>query len=139
MWKIQTSKLWLRLGATVTGIDMGEAPLNVARIHQLESGLDVDYQQATAEQIAEQLPAHFDIVCCLEMLEHVPDPAAVIAACGEMCKPGGDLSPPNKNQTSQTHPPLSFPSQFLITTQHQSPSNVPQANFKAPAPSNFPA
>ncbi len=89
-------------GATVTGIDMGEEPLNVARIHQLESGLEVDYQQATAEQVAAQQPEHFDIVCCLEMLEHVPDPAAVIAACGEMCKPGGHLyfSTINRNPKS---------------------------------------
>lgn len=78
-------------GATVTGIDMGEAPLNVARIHRLESGVEVDYQQTTAEQMAEAHPAAFDIVCCLEMLEHVPDPAAVIHACADLCIPGGNL------------------------------------------------
>lgn len=78
-------------GATVTGIDMGEAPLNVARIHQLESGVELEYRQATAEQMAVELPASFDVVCCLEMLEHVPDPAAVIQACAELCRPGGDL------------------------------------------------
>jgi 2-polyprenyl-6-hydroxyphenyl methylase/3-demethylubiquinone-9 3-methyltransferase len=78
-------------GATVTGIDMGEAPLSVAKIHQLESGVSVNYRQATAEQLAEEMPASFDIVCCLEMLEHVPDPAAVIAACAEMAKPGASL------------------------------------------------
>lgn len=78
-------------GATVTGIDMGEAPLSVARLHQQESGLQVDYRQATAEQLAAQEPGAFDIVCCLEMLEHVPDPAAVIAACAELARPGGSL------------------------------------------------
>ena len=78
-------------GATVTGIDMGEAPLAVARIHQLESGVEVDYQQSTAEQMAAARPESFDIVCCLEMLEHVPDPSAVIKACADMCKPGGNL------------------------------------------------
>jgi 2-polyprenyl-6-hydroxyphenyl methylase/3-demethylubiquinone-9 3-methyltransferase len=78
-------------GATVTGIDMGEAPLNVARIHQLESGVEVDYIQCTAEQMAEQRPADFDLVCCLEMLEHVPDPAAVVQACADLCRPGGHL------------------------------------------------
>jgi 2-polyprenyl-6-hydroxyphenyl methylase/3-demethylubiquinone-9 3-methyltransferase len=78
-------------GARVTGIDMGEAPLTVARIHQLESGVEVDYQQSTAEQMAAEHPAGFDIVCCLEMLEHVPDPAAVIQACAELCTDGGDL------------------------------------------------
>ena len=78
-------------GATVTGIDMGEAPLSVARLHQLESGVDVDYFQSTAEELASKEPAAFDIVCCLEMLEHVPDPAAVIQACAEMARPGGAL------------------------------------------------
>ncbi len=76
-------------GALVTGIDMGEAPLAVARLHQMESGVDVDYRQSTAEQLAAQEGAAFDIVCCLEMLEHVPDPGAVIAACAALVKPGG--------------------------------------------------
>ncbi|MCL4104154.1 UNVERIFIED_CONTAM: hypothetical protein GTU68_035016 [Idotea baltica] len=78
-------------GAIVTGIDMGEAPLSVANIHKLESGLEVDYKRSTAEQLAESAPASFDIVCCLEMLEHVPEPGAVIAACATMAKPGGNL------------------------------------------------
>lgn len=78
-------------GATVTGIDMGDAPLSVARLHQVESGVEVDYRQSTAEQLADELPAHFDIVCCLEMLEHVPDPGAVIAACADLAKPGAAL------------------------------------------------
>jgi 2-polyprenyl-6-hydroxyphenyl methylase/3-demethylubiquinone-9 3-methyltransferase len=80
-----------RRGATVTGIDMGEAPLNVARIHQLESAIKIDYQQSTAEQMAESHAGAFDVVCCLEMLEHVPDPAAVIQACADLCQAGGDL------------------------------------------------
>ena len=78
-------------GAHVTGIDMGEAPLSVARIHQLESGVSVNYQRSTAEAMAEAQPENFDIVCCLEMLEHVPDPAAVIMACAQLAKPGASL------------------------------------------------
>ncbi len=78
-------------GADVTGIDMGEAPLTVANIHKLESGVEVDYRQCTAETMAEEKPGHYDIVCCLEMLEHVPDPGSVIAACADMAKPGGSL------------------------------------------------
>lgn len=78
-------------GANVTGIDMGEAPLSVARLHQAESGLDIDYRHSTAEQLAEAEAGSFDIVCCLEMLEHVPDPAAVIAACADLTRPGGNL------------------------------------------------
>ena len=78
-------------GATVTGIDMGEAPLAVANIHRLDSELSIDYQKITAEDIAQRQPAEFDVVCCLEMLEHVPDPAAVIAACATLAKPGAHL------------------------------------------------
>ena len=78
-------------GAVVTGIDMGEAPLTVANIHKLESGVDVDYRQSTAEQLAAEAPGSYDIVCCLEMLEHVPDPGSVIAACAELVRPGGNL------------------------------------------------
>ncbi len=78
-------------GAKVTGIDMGEGPLSVARLHQLESGVDVDYRQSTAEALAEAMPGEFDVVCCLEMLEHVPDPGAVIRACATLVKPGGEL------------------------------------------------
>ena len=91
-----------RRGAAVTGIDMGEAPLNVARIHQLESGVEVEYQLSTAEQMAVSHPAAFDVVCCLEMLEHVPDPASVIQACADLCQPGGDLyfSTINRNPRS---------------------------------------
>jgi 2-polyprenyl-6-hydroxyphenyl methylase/3-demethylubiquinone-9 3-methyltransferase len=80
-----------RRGARVTGIDMGEAPLSVARLHQLESGLDIDYRQATAEELAEEQPESYDVVCCLEMLEHVPDPGAVVAACAALARPGASL------------------------------------------------
>jgi len=89
-------------GANVTGIDMGEAPLAVARLHQLESGVDVSYLQSTAESLAAAKPAEFDVVTCLEMLEHVPDPSTVIQACADLCKPGGHLffSTINRNPKS---------------------------------------
>ncbi len=89
-------------GAEVTGIDMGEAPLAVARLRLLESGLDVDYQQASAEQFAEQHAGEFDVLTCLEMLEHVPDPASVLHACQRLLKPGGQLfvSTINRNPKS---------------------------------------
>lgn len=78
-------------GANVTGIDMGKAPLAVAQLHSLESGVSVNYKQCTAEEMAEQHPGEFDIVTCLEMLEHVPDPRSVIDACAKLVKPGGHL------------------------------------------------
>jgi 2-polyprenyl-6-hydroxyphenyl methylase/3-demethylubiquinone-9 3-methyltransferase len=78
-------------GATVMGIDMGEAPLAVAQLHQLESGVSVEYRQITAEALAEEMPEQFDVVTCLEMLEHVPDPSSVIRACFRMVKPGGQV------------------------------------------------
>ncbi|MBS3824005.1 MAG: bifunctional 2-polyprenyl-6-hydroxyphenol methylase/3-demethylubiquinol 3-O-methyltransferase UbiG [Wenzhouxiangellaceae bacterium] len=85
------SEAMARAGAEVTGIDMAERPLTVARLHQVESGLDIDYRQSTAEQLAEAHPGEFDVVCCMEMLEHVPDPASVVAACLKLSRPGGKL------------------------------------------------
>ena len=91
-----------KCGATVMGIDMSEAPLSVARVHRLESDVEVDYRQATAEQLAEDEPAGFDVVTCMELLEHVPDPASVIRACARLVKPDGDVffSTINRNPKS---------------------------------------
>ncbi len=90
-------------GAEVTGIDMGEAPLKVARLHGLEIGLDIDYRQVSAEELAQQQPAHYDIVTCLEMLEHVPQPDSVIQACAKLVKPGGDLFFSTLNRTPKAY------------------------------------
>lgn len=76
-------------GAQVTGIDLGEMPLKVAELHTLESGVEVKYRRVAAETLAAECPACFDIVTCMEMLEHVPDPSSVIAACAQLVKPGG--------------------------------------------------
>ena len=76
-------------GAKVTGIDLGEKALKVAQLHSLESGIAVDYQLISVEELAEKFPASFDVVTCLEMLEHVPDPASVVAACAKLVKPSG--------------------------------------------------
>ncbi|MFB9146421.1 bifunctional 2-polyprenyl-6-hydroxyphenol methylase/3-demethylubiquinol 3-O-methyltransferase UbiG [Halomonas alkalicola] len=78
-------------GARVTGIDLGEAPLAVARLHAEESGVEVDYRRISVEALAEERPGEFDVVTCLEMLEHVPDPASVVRACATLVKPGGQL------------------------------------------------
>ncbi len=78
-------------GAEVTGIDLAEQSLEVARMHLLESGLEVDYQHISAEDFAAQHPAAFDVVTCLEMLEHVPDPPSIVQAAATLLKPGGTL------------------------------------------------
>jgi 2-polyprenyl-6-hydroxyphenyl methylase/3-demethylubiquinone-9 3-methyltransferase len=89
-------------GAQVTGIDMGKAPLSVARLHQHESGLEIDYRQITAEQLAEEQAGSFDTVTCMEMLEHVPEPSTTISACAKLLKDDGYLflSTINRNPKS---------------------------------------
>ena len=89
-------------GATVTGIDMGKSPLTVAKIHGLETGIQVDYQQTSAEVQAQSHENHYDIVTCMELLEHVPDPSQTIAACATLVKPGGHVffSTINRNPKS---------------------------------------
>ena len=79
------------MGAVVTGIDLSERPLGVARLHLLESGQKVDYRNISAEALAKELPGAFDAVTCLEMLEHVPDPASTVRACAALAKPGGQV------------------------------------------------
>ena len=91
-----------REGALVTGIDMGEMPLQIAKLHLHESNLDIRYERSTAEDYALQHAGQFDVVTCLEMLEHVPDPSSVISACHTLLKPGGQLflSTINRNPKS---------------------------------------
>ncbi|HEX3060812.1 MAG TPA: bifunctional 2-polyprenyl-6-hydroxyphenol methylase/3-demethylubiquinol 3-O-methyltransferase UbiG, partial [Usitatibacter sp.] len=76
-------------GATVTGIDLADKPLKVAMLHRMETGTDVDYRLVSAEDLAAELPGAFDMVTCMEMLEHVPDPPAIVGACAKLVKPGG--------------------------------------------------
>ena len=91
-----------QLGATVTGVDMAEGPLAVARLHQAESGTNVEYLQTTAEDLASKHAGKFDVVTCLEMLEHMPTPSTVISACSQLVRPGGDVffSTINRNPKS---------------------------------------
>jgi 2-polyprenyl-6-hydroxyphenyl methylase / 3-demethylubiquinone-9 3-methyltransferase len=85
------SEAMAQLGATVTGIDLGEKALNVAKLHSLESGLNIDYQLISAEALADQQAARFDVVTCMEMLEHVPDPISIVQACARLVKPNGHV------------------------------------------------
>jgi 2-polyprenyl-6-hydroxyphenyl methylase/3-demethylubiquinone-9 3-methyltransferase len=89
-------------GAAVTGIDMAEKPLKVAQLHLLESGRVVDYRYTSAEKLATEIPGQFDVVTCMEMLEHVPSPAVTVDACARLVKPGGHVffSTINRNPKS---------------------------------------
>ena len=78
-------------GASTSGIDMGKTPLVVAQLHAAESGLDIDYQQISAEDLAREKPEAFSVITCMEMLEHVPDPAAIIQACATLAQSGSDV------------------------------------------------
>jgi 2-polyprenyl-6-hydroxyphenyl methylase/3-demethylubiquinone-9 3-methyltransferase len=97
------SEALARAGANVTAIDLASGVLDVARLHLYESGLSVDYREIAVEALAAEMPNAFDIVTCMEMLEHVPDPASVIRACATLLKPGGKLFLSTLNRT-----PLAF-------------------------------
>jgi len=89
-------------GALVTAIDMAEASLSVAKLHQLESNLEIDYRFCSAEDLAVEKPESYDVITCLEMLEHVPDPNSIVRSCFELVKPGGTVffSTINRNPKS---------------------------------------
>jgi 2-polyprenyl-6-hydroxyphenyl methylase/3-demethylubiquinone-9 3-methyltransferase len=92
-------------GARVTGIDLSEKALGVARLHGLETGVRVDYRLISVEACAAELPAHFDVVTCMELLEHVPDPASVVNACAALARPGGTVvfATINRTPTAYLH------------------------------------
>lgn len=91
-----------RAGATTTGIDMGKAPLSIAKLHAMEEELDIEYLHTTVEAHATENTASYDVVSCMEMLEHVPDPASIVTACTQLVKPGGSVyfSTINRNAKS---------------------------------------
>jgi 2-polyprenyl-6-hydroxyphenyl methylase/3-demethylubiquinone-9 3-methyltransferase len=90
-------------GADVTGIDLSDKALQVAKLHLLESGKQVDYRSIAVEDLAAEQPGHYDVVTCLEMLEHVPDPGSVIAACAKLAKPGGWIFFSTLNRTPKSY------------------------------------
>ncbi|HET9032269.1 MAG TPA: bifunctional 2-polyprenyl-6-hydroxyphenol methylase/3-demethylubiquinol 3-O-methyltransferase UbiG [Dokdonella sp.] len=96
------SEALARAGANVIGIDLAAAVLDVARLHLLESGLEVDYREVSVESLVGEMAGQFDVITCLEMLEHVPDPSSVIRACADLLKPGGRLFLSTLNRTPQS-------------------------------------
>lgn len=97
------SESMARRGAAVTGIDLGEKALKVAKLHKLESGVDVDYRLISAEDLALEQPQHYDAVTCMELLEHVPDPALVVQACARLVKPGGHVFFSSLNRNAKSY------------------------------------
>lgn len=91
-----------REGANVTGLDMAAEPLEVARLHALESGMEINYVQQTVEAHAEEFAGQYDVVTCMEMLEHVPDPRSVVESCAKLVKPGGDVFFSTLNRNSKS-------------------------------------
>jgi len=101
-------------GAVVTAIDRAEYTLDVARMHRHESGLEIDYRLASAEEMAKQEPGAFPVVTCMELLEHVPDPASLIAACAELAAPGADLFFSTLNRTAKAYALAIFGAEYLL-------------------------
>lgn len=101
-------------GAVVTAIDMAPAPLQVARMHLLESDAEVDYQQILAEELAEQQPGQWDVVTCMELLEHVPEPASLIQACAQLVKPGGHVFLSTINRNPKAYLQIVIGAEYLL-------------------------
>ena len=101
-------------GANVVGIDAGQAPLTVARLHALESGIEVDYRHTTAEALADEMAESFDIVTCMEMLEHVPDPASILQACARLVKPDGHLFLSTINRSAKAYAFAIIGAEYLL-------------------------
>lgn len=111
-------------GAQVTGIDMAEASLAVARAHMRASGLTVNYQQSTAENLAHQIPDHFNVVTCMELLEHVPRPASILNACARLVKPGGDVFFATVNRTWLSRLLVIGMSEYVLGIVKKGPMNI---------------
>ena len=103
-----------RMGAQVIGVDMAGKALSVAKLHALEGNVVVDYRESTAEAMAAELPGHYDVVTCLEMLEHVPDPASVVAACAKLAKPGAMLFFSTISRTPKAYATAIFGAEYVL-------------------------
>jgi 2-polyprenyl-6-hydroxyphenyl methylase / 3-demethylubiquinone-9 3-methyltransferase len=103
-----------KLGSDVTGIDLSAELIDIADLHGLESGIEVTYQKISAEDMAEQQAEQFDVVTCMEMLEHVPDPASIIRACAAMVKPGGLVFFSTLNRQSKAYVLAIVAAEYLL-------------------------
>ena len=101
-------------GAITTGIDLAEQTLNIAKLHALESGLKIDYQCISAEEFAKQNPQQFDVITCMEMLEHVPEPESIIDSCAALLKPGGHLFLSTINRNPKSYTAMILGAEYLL-------------------------
>lgn len=101
-------------GADVAGIDAAEAPLGVARLHRLESGIEVNYRHMTPEALAVKEPGHYDVVTCMELLEHVPNPSSVVDACAALVRPGGHVFFSTINRNSKAYVLAIIGAEYLL-------------------------
>ena len=101
-------------GASVTGIDLSDKAIGVARLHRYETGATVDYRVAAAETLALEMPAAFDVVTCLELLEHVPEPASTVAACATLVKPGGVIVFSTINRNPKSYAQAILGAEYLL-------------------------
>lgn len=108
------SEAMAQRGADVSAIDMGDAPLEVARLHAKEQGLNIHYKKMTAEELADKQPGNFDVVTCLEMLEHVPNPQSIIEACMRLIKPGGQLFLSTINRTPKAYAVTILGAEYIL-------------------------
>ncbi len=108
------SEALAKKGAKVTGIDMVQASLDVANLHRLESGVNVEYCLSTAENWAQKNAGRYDVVCCLEMLEHVPEPAAIVKACAKLVKPGGRVIFSTLNRNTKSYLMAIVAAEYLL-------------------------
>jgi 2-polyprenyl-6-hydroxyphenyl methylase/3-demethylubiquinone-9 3-methyltransferase len=121
-------------GAKVTGIDLSEGAIKVAKLHLKESGRQVDYRLVSAEAMAAEMPGAFDLVTCLEMLEHVPDPASIVAACSTLVRPGGQVIFSTLNRNPKAFALAILGGEYLLAPMNTPSSSGPRSWKPGPAP-----
>ncbi|OCG27040.1 bifunctional 3-demethylubiquinol 3-O-methyltransferase/2-polyprenyl-6-hydroxyphenol methylase [Gilliamella sp. wkB108] len=102
-----------KLGANVTAIDLAQESLEIAKLHASQNGLTIDYKKQTVEDLAQQTPAYFDVITCMELLEHVPDPTSIINACAKLLKPNGKLFLSTINRNHKARLLLIFGAEYI--------------------------
>ncbi len=117
-------------GAQVTGIDLARKSLKVAQLHSLESGVAVEYRCIAVEELADEAPGSFDVVTCMEMLEHVPDPESVVRSCARLVKPGGWVFFSTLNRNAKAYLLAVVGAEYLLNMLPRAPTNMPASSSR---------